>query len=242
MAASDSEKSCNYTKKWANFTWLKVTYHSSDSTSQSSFEFFEAPKERLFYAYSEQSPNKFKLFFIPMVAAAYQDVKETGIKTYHECIPIVGDTYSIFESYAVKALYFLGRAENEGAIAINDKKTIKIKEEGPPTRIQVNPGDHMTMETPWELSGTIEKNADGDIKFNFIYSFYKNGKEIIAPITGSWSNRKTEIPIQDQEELSNWLVCISGDYKGGYEKSDFVPVVDDFSKLKTMKDLRKLTQ
>lgn len=162
-ASSDAEKNCNYIENWAEFTWLKVVYHNPDSTSGASFEFFRNNREELISAYSDQSPDKFRMLSIPMVARTYHGAKITGNKSSAECIPLVGDTSAIMGSYAIKALYFLGRAAKDGAATIKDKKTIEIKEEGPPTKIQINPGDQMTMGTPWELSGTLAINTAGDV-------------------------------------------------------------------------------
>ena len=235
-----SKESCNYLEKWADYSQLKVTYQNVDSTSLESFDFYRNQKEKLVIARFGKNEETYKMLLIPGVATAYQGFKDNGNKTYVDCSPIVGDSSSILNSYSVNALYFLGRAHKNGPLTIHDKKTIEINEKGPSQRIQINPGDHMILETPWNLAGTLKKLANGDIEFKFKRSFIKNKKNTIESITGTWSIRDIEIPIQDQHDLKDWLVCVSGKYNGGYKKSNFVPIVEELSKLETFKDLRAI--
>jgi len=237
-ANSASVENCKRMHNWHDFTWLKVTLYNPDTTSPSTYEFIKEQNEKIIYHYLNQNEDVYKVLIIPNVGVAFKDEKESGIKPASECQLIVGDTVSILYSQALRILYFLGRIDIAGPQSISVKKQINIKEDGHPTRIQINPGDHFTMGTPWELSGTVNKNGDSDIVFDFKYEFYKEGKQIIVPIKGVWSNRRIANPIKNQDNLSDWLVCIDGTYKENREKQVFVPVISNISKLKTIGDLR----
>ena len=238
MAADDCNKidSCSYSSMWSNFSRLTVTYSNSKGARGPAFDYIVENEESLITFNS--TTGKVNILSVPGIATLWHGIGKTGIKTSEACYEDVGDTYAIIESYAVRALFFIGFGVKGGPEIVSDLVNIEIanKED---TRVQINPGDHMMIHGPWSLKGNVKKNDK--ITFEISHEFMAKGKPASQILVGTWQNNPVVLPIENTQSLNEWLVCLSGEYSYEYGKSKFTPVVKDTSKLTTIGDLRALT-
>ncbi len=52
----------------------------------------------------------------------------------------------------------------------------------------------------------------------------------------------SEVQLEEDQSLNEWLVCLSGKHSHEDGKSSFTPIVEETSKLKTIGDLKALTK
>ena len=238
MAEEDCGKinSCNYSSMWGDFSNFTVTYSNSKGEKGSPFEFVVSDKQSLMKF--ETQNGTAQIFSIPGVAILWQGIGITGIKSSQECRSDVQDTYAIIQSYAVRALFFLGYSVKGRPETVSEDFIINLANDED-TKVQINPGDHMMIRGPWSLNGHIKKGKE--ITFKIAHKFMgRNGAENLF-LSGIWKNTPYSMPIKNSESLSNWLVCMTGKYSYEDGKSVFTPAVKDTSKLKNVGHLRALT-
>jgi len=237
MAGDDCSKvdSCSYSSMWSNFSRLTVTYSDSKNGKGSTFDYIVKDRESL--TIFDAQNGKASIFSIPGVASLWHGIGKSGIKTSQACYEDVRDTQAIMQSYAVRALFFIGFGVKGGPDAVLETVNIGIdnKED---TRVQINPGDHMMIRGPWSLKGYVKKSDK--ITFRILHKFMANGAPVSLFLAGAWQNDPVVLPIESTESLNEWLVCLYGKYSYEDGKSVFTPVVEDISKLKTIGDLRAL--
>ena len=239
LAEEDCGKinSCNYSSMWGDFSKFTVTYSNSKGEKGSTFEYIVADKQTLMKF--ETKKGTAQIFSIPGVATLWQGIGQTGIRTSQECRADVRDTYAIIQSYAVRALFFLGYSVKGSPETITKDLTINL-ESDEDTKVQINPGDHMMIRGPWSLKGYVKK--DKEITFEISHEFIGRNGAASLYLTGSWENNPYTMPVKNSESLNNWLVCISGKYSYEDGKSIFTPAVKDTSKLKNVGHLRAPTK
>jgi len=238
MAGDDCNKidSCGYSSMWSNFSRFTVTYSNSKDEKGSTFDYIVKDRESLI-TFDTQT-GKANILSIPGAAILWRGIGKTGIKTTEACYEDVRDTYAIMESYAVRALFFVGFGVKGGPEMIPDSVRIDVANKKD-TRVQINPGDHMMIHGPWSLKGNVKKNDK--ITFEISHEFMAKGKPASLFLVGAWQNNSVVMPIENTQSLSEWLVCLSGEYSYENGKSKFTPVVEDMSKLTTIGDLKALT-
>jgi len=237
MAGGDCSKvnSCSYSSMWSNFSRLTVTYSDSKNGKGSTFDYIVKDRESL--TTFDARTGKASILSITGVATLWHGTGKTGIKTSQACYEDVRDTQAIMQSYAVRALFFIGFGVKGGPDAVLDTVNVDIdnKED---TRVQINPGDHMMIRGPWSLKGHVKKSDK--ITFKISHEFMANGAPISLFLAGAWQNNPVVLPIESTESLNEWLVCLYGEYSYEDGRSTFTPVVEDTSKLETIGDLRAL--
>lgn len=239
IANEDCGKSdnCNYPSMWGGFSKFTVNYAKSKGEKGSNFVYISSDREGLMTF--ETKIGTANIFSIPGVATLWSGIGKTGIKTSLSCYKDVRDTFAIIQSYAVRALFFIGFSIKGGPELVSDTVNIDVgnKED---TRVQINPGDHMIIGGPWSLKGFVKR--DDKITFEISHKFLAKGNSVSLFLTGTWQDDPVVIPIENTQSLNDWLVCLSG--KQSYEngKSKFTPIIDDTSNLKTIGDLRSLTK
>lgn len=230
--------SCDYSSMWSDFSKFEVTYSDSKENEGTTFEYFINNNESLMTF--ETRNGKAKIYSISGVATLWQGIGETGIKNSQECSSTVRDTYAIIQSYAVRPLFFLGYGTKGGPDELGNHKVINIASDED-TRVQINPGDHMIIGGPWVLVGRVI-NED-IIKFAISHEFVgKNGNKTNLYLTGVWDNKLNDMPVNGEESLDEWLVCMSGRYSYEDGQSTVTPNYSDTSKLKRVSDIKALTR
>lgn len=237
QADCDDKSSCDYTKEWSRFTKFVAAYSTEEGGEQTEFEYLQTENELVVNVSSKKGVTT--LFSINGVGTLYKGIGVTGFKTSQECYTDVGDTYAILQSYAVRALYFIGIGSEVTPATVNQTHQIKYKHKKGDSRVQINPGDHMNIGSPWYLSGTLEKGEE--ITYNIHHRHTVEGELKDLFVSGSWDNSPISNEIIDNTSLDNWLVCISGKYSYENKEQKFVPYITDTSNLKTVGQLRALT-
>ncbi len=239
LAEEDCGKinSCNYSSMWSDFSKFTATYSNSKGEKGSTFEYIVADKQSLMKF--ETKNGTAQIFSVPGIATLWQGIGVTGIKTSQECHSDVRDTFAIIQSYAVRALFFLGYSVKGGPETITKDFTINLANDED-TKVQINPGDHMMIRGPWSLKGHVKK--DKQITYEISHTFMGKNGEASLFLTGSWEDTPYAMPIENSESLNNWLVCIAGKHSYEDGKNIFTPVVKDTSKLKNVGHLRALTK
>ena len=98
----------------------------------------------------------------------------------------------------------------------------------------------MMIRGPWSLKGHVKK---GDkYTFKISHEFMAKGNPVNLFLVGIWQKNPVVMPIEEDQSLNEWLVCLSGKYSYEDGKSSFTPIVEDTSKLKTIGDLKALTK
>jgi len=237
QADCDKNNSCNYTKEWSGFTKFITEYSAKKNGESTKFKYIQTDNELLIEVSSVKGVTS--LFSINGVGTLYKNIGETGFKTAQECRPTVGDTYAILQSYAVRAMYFIGVGSQTTPTTLKGKQKITYEHKEGNSRVQINPGDHMNIGSPWNLSGTIEKHQE--ITYSIHHQHTVKNKLQDMFIIGSWSDLPTSNGIDNKIQLNDWLVCIGG--KSNYidGKYSFDPYITDTSNLKTIGQLRALT-
>ncbi len=230
--------SCNYSSMWSGFSKFDVMYSDLKESKGSKFEYFVSGNESLMTF--ETKNGTAKIYSIPGVASLWKGIDTVGIKSDQECHEVVKDTQAIIQSYAVRALFFLGFGTKGGPDNFDKEINIDISSKED-TRVQINPGDYMMIGGPWTLKGHVIKNKN--IVFDISHQFIgKNGKLTSLYLTGEWVNTPLVIPVENEESIRDWLVCLSG--RSSYEdgKNIFTPIISDASKLHNIGDLKALTK
>lgn len=235
-ARCNETSSCDYTKDWSDFTRFVAAYSATDGGDKTEFEYFRSENELVVNVRSNKGVRT--LFSINGVGSLYKNFGTTGIKTAQECYSDVGDTYAILQGHAVRALYFIGIGSDATPTTINQKQKIRYKHKKGDSRIQINPGDHMNIGSPWYLSGFLEKSDE--ITYNIHHQHTVDGKLKDLYISGSWSNTPVSNGINDGSSLDDWLVCIGGKFSYENNEERFEPYITEVSDLKTVEQLRAL--
>lgn len=238
QANCEEKSSCDYTKEWSDFTRFVATYSATRDGDKTEFEYLQTENELVVNVSSEKGVTT--LFSINGVGTLYKNVGSTGFKISQECRSDVGDTYAILQSYAVRALYFIGIGSQATPETINKKQKIKYKHKKGDSRVQINPGDHMNIGSPWYLSGSLEKKEGIEYNIHHKHTVKKELKDLF--VSGLWSNNPIDNGIDDNVVLNDWLVCIGGKYSYENKSPKFEPYITDTSKLKTVGQLRALTR
>lgn len=238
QAVCDANSSCNYTKKWSDFTKLVVVYSETKDGDKTEFEYLQTENELVVNVSSKKGVAT--LFSINGVGTLYKNIGNTGIKTSQECWPDIGDTYTILAGHAHRTLYFIGIGSNTTPETIDKMQKIYYEHKKGSSRIQINPGDYINIESPWYLSGSL-KNEE-TITYNIHHKRTVKGELEDLFISGLWSDKPINNGITDNTSLDDWLVCIGG--KTSYENKEliFEPYITDTEHLKTVGQLRDSTR
>lgn len=230
--------SCNYTSMWSPFSKFEVTYSRTKEETGTTFEYFIDNNQSLMTF--ETKNGRAHIYTIPKVATLWKGMGETGIKNTKECQAVVKDTDAIIQSYAVRSLFFLGFGTKLGPNQLGKEKIIEISS-NEDTRVQINPGDHMIIGGPWKLEGMVLNEEV--IKYNIFHEYKgKNDKKSSLYIKGKWDNKPHPIPVDAEESLDGWLVCIWGSYTDKDGKSVFTPKFSDTENLTTISDIQALAK
>lgn len=238
QANCDEKSGCDYAREWSDFTKFVAAYSATKDGDKTEFEYLQTENELVVNVRSEKGVTT--LFSINGVGTLYKNIGSTGFKTSQECHSEVGDTYAILQSYAVRALYFIGIGSDVTPATINKKHKIKYKHKNGNSRVQINPGDHMNIGSPWYLSGSLEKKEGITYNIHHKHTVKKELKDLF--ISGLWSDDSIENGINDNIVLNDWLVCIGGKYSYENKESKFEPYITDTTQLKTVGQLRALTR
>lgn len=236
-AQCDEKSSCDYTKDWSKFTRFVAEYSATEDGKSTKFEYLQVGNEMVVNVISKKGVTT--LFSINGVGTFYKNIGATGFKTSQECYSNVGDTYAILESYAVRALYFIGIGSQVTPATISGKHEIKYQHKDDDSRVQINSGDHINIGSPWYLSGSL--NKEQKISYNIHHQHTVKNELIDSFVKGSWSNASVVKGIGDEVTLNDWLICIGGKYSYENEEPKFEPYITDTSNLKTVGQLRALT-
>lgn len=237
QADCDEKTSCDYTKEWSGFTKFVAAYSAEEDGEKTNFEYLQTKNELVVNVSSKKGTTT--LFSINGVGTLYKGIGANGFKTSQECYSDVGDTYAILQSYAVRALYFIGIGSEATPDTINKKHKIKYKHKKGDSRVQINPGDHMNIGSPWYLSGSLKKGDE--ITYNIHHEHTVDGELKDLFVTGLWSNLPISNGITDSSSLDGWLICIGGRYNYENKEQKFEPYITDTSNLKNVGQLRALT-
>lgn len=239
IAGDDCNKtsSCDYSSMWSGFSRFTVTYSDSKKGKGSTFDYIVKDSESLTTFYTQT--GKINIFSISGVATLWRGTGKTGIKTEQACYEDVRDTYSIIQSYATRALFFIGFGVKGGPEVVSKTININIanKED---TRVQINSGNHMMIRGPWSLKGQVKNNDK--IVFNISHEFMQKENPASLFLVGTWQKNPVVLPIKNTQLLNEWLVCLSGTYSHKDGRSIFTPVIEDTSNLKTIGDLKALAK
>ena len=237
--AEDCDKinSCNYSSMWNDYSKFTVTYSNKKGEKGKNFTYIISDKESLITY--ETRYGTAQILTIPGVATLWRGIGTTGIKTSPGCYEDVRETYTYIQVYKVRALFFLGFSVKGGPALVSDNLIIDINNTED-TIIQIDPGYNMTIHGPWSLKGYINKGDN--ITFEISHDFMSEGRPVSIFLAGSWQNDPIIFPVKSTETLNGWLVCLSGQYTYDDGKENFTPIIKDKSKLKTIGDLRSLTQ
>lgn len=238
QANCEEKSSCDYTKEWSGFTRFVATYSATRNGDKTEFEYFQTENELVVNVSSGKGITT--LFSINGVGTLYKNIGFTGFKTSQECYSDVGDTYAILQGYAVRALYFIGVGSEVTPETIDGKHNIQYKHKKGDSRVQINPGDHMSIGSPWSLSGSLEKKED--IAYDIHHKHTVNKKLEDLFVSGLWSNKPVNNGIADDATLNDWLICIDGKYNYEDKEPKFEPYIADTSKLKMVGQLRALSR
>ncbi len=229
--------SCNYSSIWANFSQFTVTYSNSKGEKGQTFVYMVKDRETLITF--DTQVGKANIFSIPGVATLWRGIGKTGIKTSQSCIDDVHDTLAIVQSYAVRALFFMGYGTKGGPEIVKGNMNIDISNKED-TKVQINPGDHMIIGGPWSLKGRVTRTEN--VTFEISHEFMAKGIHKSLFLSGIWKSNPVTLPIDSTDSLDEWLVCLTGQYSFEGGKSKFTPAFEETSKLKTIGDLRVLTK
>jgi len=221
---------------WSDFSELRVTYSDSKEKKGSELVYMVAGAESL--TTFETKNGTASILGVPGVATLWRGIGATGIKSAPSCYEDVRDTFAIIQSYAMRALFFVGFGVKGGPELVSDTVSIDISN-AQDTRVQINPGDHMIIKGPWSLKGSV--NRGDHIDFQISHEFTVEGRTKSMFLKGSWRNDPVTLPVDDVQPLSDWLVCISGTHSFRDRKDVFMPAVDVTAGIKTIGDIRALT-
>ena len=161
------------------------------------------------------------MYSIPRFTTLWSGIGKTGIQS--SCREYVKDSKSILYGYALRPLFFLGLGTNGGPQKVNTRVDInKIITKN--TKIQINPGDSISMKPNWTLQGYVKKENKNKFSFELVQK-YKNTKSNLY-LSGTWQNNPIVLPIDNKDLLKNYLVCISKKY------------IKETSNIKTIRDLK----
>ena len=229
--------SCNYSSMWANFSKFSVTFSNAREEEGSTFVYTLQNGESLMTF--EVNNGNVDIFSIPGVATLWRGIGNTGVKTSQACREDVRDTYAIIQSYAVRAMFYLGFGVKGGPEMITADINVDVSN-GKDTRVQINPGDHMIIGGPWSLKGEI--NSGEQISFEIAHDFTVKGEAKSLFMSGTWRDDPVVMPVESTQPLDEWLVCLSGRYSYEGGESKYTPILEDTSGLKSIGDLRALTK
>lgn len=228
--------SCNYSSMWANFSKFSVTYAGAKDEKGSTFIYTLSNGESLM-TFGVQN-GEADILSIPGVATLWRGIGKTGIKTSQDCRKDVRDTYAIIQSYAVRALFYLGFGVKGGPELVSNNVSVDVASKTD-TRVQINPGDHMIIGGPWSITGELRKQEK--ITFNLVHSFTSEGNLKSLFLTGEWRDGSVVFPVESTAPLGEWLVCLAGEYSYEGGEPQFTSILEDTSGLVTVGDLRALT-
>ena len=228
--------SCSYSSMWSGFSELRVTYSDSKEKKGSEFVYMVADPELVMTFPTKQGTAT--IFSVPGVATLWRGIGAVGIKSAPSCYEDVRDTFAIIQSYAVRALFFVGFGVKGGPELVSDAVKIDISNPDD-TRVQINPGDHTIIKGPWSLKGTVKRTDHIEFQLS-LESTVEAAKRTLF-LNGTWRKDAIALPVDDAQSLNDWLVCLSGTYSREDGKEQFMPAVQDTTSIKTVGDIRALT-